>query len=228
MPTIFIAGIDTDVGKTFATGLLAKYFLLNNKQVITMKLAQTGCSTFSEDIEIHRKIMNIPLLDIDKDGTTCPYIFTYPASPHLSAIIDKQEIEISKINKSISKLTSNYENLIIEGVGGIMVPLNKNITSLDFLEKEKHPVLLVSSPKLGSINHTLMSIDILKSRNIDLLGIIYNTYGDFPTEIKNDSIKVFKDYLNRYNYPSNIVEINDIDKYSINDLSNMFNKFGLF
>ncbi|MDE6254912.1 MAG: dethiobiotin synthase, partial [Muribaculaceae bacterium] len=78
---LFITGIDTDAGKSFATGWLAKLIMAQGKSVITQKFVQTGNLEFSEDIEVHRKIMGIPLTTVDKIGITAPVIFTYPASP---------------------------------------------------------------------------------------------------------------------------------------------------
>jgi len=227
MSKIFVAGIDTDIGKTYATGLLAKYFMLKNKSVITLKIAQTGCVGISEDILKHREIMNILLCDYDKDGTTCPYVFKFPASPHLAAEMENQSIDPAKISNSIDILANNFNKLIIEGVGGLLVPLNDMQTSIDFIEKEKLAVILVSSPKLGSINHTLLSIEALKNRNITLLGIIYNCFGDFDNQIKNDSIKVFKSFLNKNDYPDNIIEINDVSSYTDSDIASLFDELFL-
>uniref|UniRef100_UPI003569A8D5 dethiobiotin synthase n=1 Tax=Ancylomarina sp. TaxID=1970196 RepID=UPI003569A8D5 len=123
MSTYFITGIDTDAGKTFATGLMAKYLLDRNVNVMTQKFAQTGCVGISEDILAHREIMGVEPYEEDKDGTTCPYVFTYPASPHLAAKIDGDEIDINVINASTEKLEAAYDTLLIEGVGGIHVPI---------------------------------------------------------------------------------------------------------
>ena len=81
--TLFIGGIDTDIGKTYATGVLAKALYNRGLKVITQKLVQTGCEGIAEDIITHRDIMGMPLQALDKDGTTCPYVFSKPASPHL-------------------------------------------------------------------------------------------------------------------------------------------------
>ncbi|MBL6957333.1 MAG: AAA family ATPase, partial [Chlorobium phaeobacteroides] len=81
---IAIAGIDTGIGKSVATGLLARSLLESGSRVITQKMVQTGCQDVSEDILLHREIMGVPLQDVDRDGTTCPYVFSYPASPHLA------------------------------------------------------------------------------------------------------------------------------------------------
>ena len=100
---IFISGIDTDCGKTYVTGLLAKNLLNQGFKCITSKFVQTGCIGISEDILAHRKAMGIDLLPEDKDGTTCPFVYTFPASPHLSANIDQRPFEIESIKQAISK-----------------------------------------------------------------------------------------------------------------------------
>ena len=76
---LFISGIDTNVGKTVATGMIAKALAKAGKKVITQKMIQTGCEHVSEDIEAHRQIQGLPFTDEDTQGLTCPYIFTIPA-----------------------------------------------------------------------------------------------------------------------------------------------------
>ena len=93
----FISGIDTNVGKTYATGILARTLAAKGHTVITQKMIQTGCTEVSEDIEMHRHLMGIPFTNEDKSGATCPYIFTYPCSPHMAAERDKREINLSNI-----------------------------------------------------------------------------------------------------------------------------------
>lgn len=89
----FITGIDTDAGKSIVTGVLARDMRARGERVITQKFIQTGNTGISEDIELHRRIMGIPLQREDLDGTTCPITFTYPASPQLAAEIDNREID---------------------------------------------------------------------------------------------------------------------------------------
>ncbi len=86
----FISGIDTNIGKSIATGWLAGQLLNQNVKVITQKLVQTGNKEYSEDIELHRKIMKIEMLPEDISKLTAPVIFSYPSSPHLAAKIDKR------------------------------------------------------------------------------------------------------------------------------------------
>ena len=124
---IFITGIDTGVGKTIASGLLAKQIMKQGKSVITFKLVQTGCAGISEDIIKHREIMEMPLTAEDISSLTCPYVFTHPCSPHLAADIEEKNIDESLLVKTIAELEKKYDFIIIEGAGGLFVPLNKNI-----------------------------------------------------------------------------------------------------
>jgi dethiobiotin synthetase len=223
MSIYFIAGIDTDAGKTYATGLVAKYLLNSKISVVTQKFAQTGCVGISEDIQTHRKIMNIDLMDVDKDGTTCPYVFDYPASPHLAAKMQNKTIDIDKINSSSKKLNKEFEVVLLEGVGGLNVPITLDYSLLDFLEEKKYPTILVSSSKLGSINHTLLSLEILQKRNIPLHGLIYNHFPANSEFILKDSVKVFEHYLKKMNFDCPIVEIPVIEDFE--NASVDFSKF---
>ncbi|WP_421919344.1 dethiobiotin synthase [Marinifilum sp.] len=207
MSIYFIAGIDTDAGKTFATGLMAKYLLNRKVKVVTQKFAQTGCVGISEDIQTHRKIMGIELLDVDKDGTTCPYVFNYPASPHLAAEMQNKTINLGKIEHSTKTLQKNYDHILLEGVGGLNVPITLEHSLLDYLEEKKYPTILVSSSKLGSINHTLLSLEVLQRREIPLQGLIYNHFPADSEIILKDSIKVFEYYLKKMNFDCSIIEV---------------------
>ena len=94
---LFISGIDTNIGKTYTTGILARALAEKGKTVITQKMIQTGCTEISEDIEMHRQLQDIPFTEEDKAGLTCPYIFTYPSSPHMAAERDGRTIDLSTI-----------------------------------------------------------------------------------------------------------------------------------
>ena len=86
----FVSGIDTGVGKTVATGVMARWLLSRNISTATVKLVQTGCHEFSEDLDMHRAIMGIPPLPEDAAGLTAPQTFDFPASPHLAAALEDE------------------------------------------------------------------------------------------------------------------------------------------
>ncbi len=200
MSTYFITAIDTDAGKTLVTGLLGRFLKDNGRNVITMKLSQTGCAKYSEDIELHRKLMRISMLPVDTNGTTCPYVFRLAASPHLSAKMEGVKIEEQVIYNKLVTIQQRFDDVLLEGVGGLMVPLNEDFMVIDFIEKYKYPVILVTSGKLGSINHTLLSLEALYRRNIPLYGIVYNHFPVFDELITADSLNMIRDKVKKY-YP---------------------------
>ena len=170
-PVYFISGIDTGIGKTYTTGYLAKLWNAQGKKTITQKLIQTGNSDISEDIEQHRKMMQMGWFPEDESKLTMPEIFTYPASPHLATKIDGREIDFQKIEDATQQLAHKYEVVLLEGAGGLMVPLTTELLTIDYLAEKKFPVILVSSGRLGSINHTLLSLEALKSRGLELYAL---------------------------------------------------------
>jgi dethiobiotin synthetase len=218
MGITFITGIDTDIGKTYATGLLARFLRMKGESVITQKIVQTGSSGRSEDILIHRRIMGSEYTEDDEMRTTCPYLFEFPASPHLAAGLAHEHIDPAFITAATEKLALKYRHVLVEGVGGICVPLNSQATLLDYLAERHYPIILVSSSRLGSINHTLMSLEILKYKKLFVRGIIYNRFQGENTEIADDTKNVFKKYLNKSVYPSVVIDMPRIDLSAIPDI----------
>ena len=206
--TYFISGIDTNIGKSIITGILARELRKQGKNVITQKMVQTGNEGFSEDIEIHRKIMNIDFLDVDKDMTTAPEIFSYPCSPHLAAKIDKREIDLNKIKDATQKLESLYEIVLLEGAGGLMVPLTDDYLSIDYICDNNIPLIFVTSGKLGSLNHTLLNLKIIKDYGINLYKAVYNLYPKTDSIIEEDSLLFIKNYLKK-EFPETLFEVID-------------------
>jgi dethiobiotin synthetase len=219
MSSIFISGIDTGIGKTIATGLLAKFLLKQSERVITQKIVQTGCKNVSDDILVHRHLMGCGFLEQDKKGLTCPYLFRHPSSPHLSAGMEGKKINIKHIQQATIALEKEFTTVLIEGAGGLMVPLNSKTMVLDYILDNQYPVILVSSSRLGSINHTCLSIEALRSRNIKLLGIIYNLYAQDDALIANDSMKQIRIFMMQNHYPGNVVAMNKIDLLNLEDIN---------
>lgn len=192
---IFITGTDTDAGKSYATGWFAKLINSEGGNAITMKFVQTGNTDFSEDITVHRKIMGIDVQDADKQRLTAPEIFTYPCSPELAARLDGRQINLEVITQSIEKLAEEYSTVLIEGAGGLMVPLTGQYLTIDYIKAHGLPTVLVTNGKLGSISHTLLALDAMKNRGLKLLGVIYNTYFDSDKIIAEDTRKYIRRWL---------------------------------
>lgn len=172
----FVSGIDTGIGKSYATGLIAKQWNAEGLRTITQKLVQTGNTAISEDITLHRELMGIAFTEDDQEKITMPEIFSYPASPHLAAQIDKREINFEKIRQATAQLSQRYDAVLVEGAGGLMVPLAEDYLIIDYIKEMGYPLLFVTSGKLGSINHTLLSLEAIAKRGINLHTVIYNTF----------------------------------------------------
>ena len=127
----FVSGIDTNVGKSYATGFLAREWNKAGIRTITQKLIQTGNEELSEDIGLHRRLMGVDLLPEDDERLTMPEIFTYPCSPHLAAEIDGRAIDFARIGQATRTLSARYDAVLLEGAGGLMVPLTRELLTID-------------------------------------------------------------------------------------------------
>ncbi len=159
---IFVSGIGTGVGKSFFSKLLmAKYAVSQNIQY--WKPVETG-SIEESDFESVKN--SVP---ISKEKFIEPVArYSFPASPHLSAKLESKTLDLEKWNQKWSE--NSNRRIIIEGAGGLLVPINDQILYLDYIKKYNLPVMIVTYTGLGSINHTLLSLEALKLRNVSCLG----------------------------------------------------------
>lgn len=167
MKNYFITGIGTNIGKTVVSAILTEVL-----EADYWKPIQAGDLGFSDSLTVKNLISNQKSFIHPET-----YRLNKPMSPHAAAKLDNIEIELDKI---ILPKTSN--NLIIEGAGGLMVPLNNKELIIDLIKKLEVEVILVSHNYLGSINHTLLSIETLKSKKITIAGIIFNGEKNLETE----------------------------------------------
>ncbi|RKE42631.1 dethiobiotin synthase [Sphingobacterium detergens] len=195
----FVSGIDTGIGKSYATGLIAKQWNAEGLRTITQKLVQTGNTTISEDIILHRQLMGIAFTEDDQEKITMPEIFSYPASPHLAAQIDKREIDFEKIKQATAQLSQRYDAVLVEGAGGLMVPLIEDYLIIDYIKEMGYPLLFVTSGKLGSINHTLLSLEAIATRGINLHTVIYNTFPVLEdSTISTETQRYLRNYIQKH------------------------------
>lgn len=158
MPKQFIiAGIGTEIGKTVCSAIVTKAL-----QADYWKPVQAGNVTDGDAYWVQQWVPGTHVFP-------STYALSQPLSPHTAAELDGVSIEIGAFS-----LPETSNNLIVELAGGIMVPLNNELTNLDLIEHLGLPVILVSKNYLGSINHTLLTYEILKSRNTTIAGIIFN------------------------------------------------------
>jgi dethiobiotin synthase len=179
IPGIFIAGTGTDVGKTVVTAGVFRWLRQHSSSAMVMKPVQTGCRVgedgrmIAPDIDFVLQAANV---DVDQETLAhlAPYLFGPACSPHLAARMAGQRIEIDKILASARWLASRHQRLVVESAGGVAVPLNESQTMLDLAWELGMPVLLVGHSGLGTINHVLLSLEAIRRRGCNLLGVILN------------------------------------------------------
>ena len=162
-----IAGIGTEIGKTFISSILTEALEANY-----WKPVQSGSLDFTDTDTVKSLISNSKTVFHPET-----YRLTEPMSPHAAAAIDGVEIQLSNFH-----LPEIKNNLIVELAGGLMVPLNDRETNVDLIKKLALPVILISQNYLGSINHTLLSVAVLKQQNIPIKGLVFNGMQNISSE----------------------------------------------
>lgn len=205
---LFVTGIDTDIGKSVAVGWLARYYAATGERVITQKLIQTGCSNgIADDILCHRRIQGIALTDEDRAGLTAPCVYHYPCSPHLAAQLEQRPPDIAAITQATLTLAQRYDRVLVEGAGGICVPLNNQLTILEYIQQCHYPVIVVTCGRLGSINHTLLTLQACANAGIQVHSLIYNHHYDVDSLISNESMLYLQRYLSRWHKDARFVSM---------------------
>lgn len=194
---VFVSGIDTGVGKTYVTGEMARSAIAAGRDAITVKMVQTGNVGRSEDIELHRRIMGVGELPEDKEGLTAPQIFAFPGSGHLAARLEGRRVNLARITRAVDECARRRDLVLVESAGGLFVPLTSNVLTIDYLSERGWPLVLVTNGRLGSINHTLMSIDAAVRRGIELLAVVYDWSPDVDPVIDRDTPEAIRAYLKR-------------------------------
>ena len=195
----FVSGIDTDAGKSYATAFLAREWNKQGLRTITQKFIQTGNVGHSEDIDLHRRIMGTGMLPEDLEQLTFPEVFSYPASPLLASRIDKREINFGKMESATRELSLRYDRVLLEGAGGLMVPLTEDLLTIDYIARHNYPLVFVTSGKLGSVNHTLLSLEAIERRGIHLHMLAYNLFPVVTDKtIQEDTQSYIQNYLHKH------------------------------
>jgi dethiobiotin synthetase len=176
---LFITATDTGVGKTLISGLLLGYLLKKVIRAGYQKWVATGVENSVEDLDRVRQLAGWtepPSASLD---LTVPYRLPFAASPHLAAEMVGKTIEPENIIQAYEQLRETYEILLVEGVGGLLVPLRRDLRLVDLLARLQIPTLLVARTGLSTLNHTLLSLEALRRREIPVLGVLLS---DGPVE----------------------------------------------
>ena len=181
---IFITGTDTGVGKTFVSVGLLKVLKEMGHNVCPMKPVETGCGTLNGKLVPADALKLICTAEVNEPlDLINPYRFRQSLAPAVAAEFKGVKISRKKIISSFNKLSNKYDVTIVEGAGGIMVPVFRKYFFIDLIKDLNLPVLVVARPGLGTLNHTLLTLEAAKSRGINVLGVIIN----WSSKIKNDA-----------------------------------------
>ena len=170
---VFITGTDTGVGKTLVTAALALRLKKRGLTVGVMKPIETGVSAGSAAQSDAARLRSI----IESEETLraiCPYSFELPLAPLAAAQAERQPISLDTIRKVYRPLSSRYDAMVVEGVGGVHVPITAISTVLDLIKQLRLPVIVVGRSGLGGINHALLTIETLRRRRIRLIALVLN------------------------------------------------------
>ena len=193
---IFVSGIDTGIGKTASTGYLAALLHREGVKVTTSKPVETGMHGISEDLSTHNRLAPFLKEDSAAQPYRNSYLFTYPASPHLAAEMDGKCIDLERLRSDVAHLLAmGYEKVLMEGAGGLMVPLRKNLLTIDFVAQSGYGMAFVTCGRLGSLNHTLLSLEAMDRRGIPLRYLLYNAYPHEEKPIDDESRAYLKELL---------------------------------
>lgn len=193
---VFVAGTDTHVGKT----VVAAALLVALRQYVNaapMKPVQTGAyiknnTLISPDLEF---VLRTARMSFPKAvaALASPYCFRKACSPHLAAAFVNRRISGRRILRAAAQLYKRYDFLVVEGAGGILVPVNRSQTMLDVIAMLKFPVLVVARPGLGTLNHTFLTLRALSAENIPVVGIVLSDATRHWSEIERNNQETLAD-----------------------------------
>lgn len=177
MNGFFVAGTDTDAGKTLVTAALVRQMRIQGIDAVPMKVIQTGGGytedgyPISPDFDVYCSASSF-IGEGDEIRDMVPLSFVAPCSPHLASRLEGTACDIGPVLAALKRLSVRHDLVIAEGVGGINVPLSETVTTLDLIKETGLPLILVIRNVLGCVNHAINTIQVLKSHNMPIRGAV--------------------------------------------------------
>jgi dethiobiotin synthetase len=183
-PGIFVTGTGTEVGKTVVAAVLARTLAEEGKRVAVFKPAVTG---LEEEGETDHALLRRASGSSQSDKEIAPYRFQPPASPHLAAALAGEEIDPERLRQAAGAAAASADAIVCEGVGGLLVPLSPTYLVRDLAVDLGYPLVIVASPGLGTINHTLLTLESARSAGLEVTAVVLNPWPEEPSEIERDN-----------------------------------------
>ncbi len=180
-PAIFITGTDTGVGKTLVAAALARHFAAKGLKVGVMKPIETGVSNPAE-LGPDATLLRWAAESTDAEDLISPYRFTQPLAPCQAASAAKEQIDTTKIVEAYREIRRNKDIVLVEGAGGLMVPIRGGVIMADLARQMELPLLVVTHPRLGTLNHTLLTTFAARAMDLELSGFIITQMPENPGE----------------------------------------------
>jgi dethiobiotin synthetase len=198
MKVIFVTGTDTGIGKTVISSAIAAFFSLRKQMNVgVMKPFECGLSKTDKDLLPWDAICLREASGSNDDlNIISPYTLEAPVAPEVAAMLEHVNIDMNMVDKIYHSLAKSHDLLVIEGAGGVLVPIRENFFFADLIQKWNAPTLIVSRLGLGTINHTLLTNHLLKERGIKVIGVILNNtdgLGDLPAQTNPDILRKYLD-----------------------------------
>jgi dethiobiotin synthetase len=188
---LFITGTDTGVGKTVVAAGLVASLRNSGMDIGVMKPIETGFSLRSSDAFFLQRTAGVSdLLD-----SITPYRLKHPLSPYAAAQIERISIRFEKIRRAYHRLLEEHQALLVEGAGGLLVPITRKMTMADLALRLDLPLLIVARTGLGTLNHTLLTVEVAKRRGVRVAGVIFNHLVQRRGLAEKTNPSVIKDFL---------------------------------
>lgn len=171
---IFVTGTDTGVGKTISAATLARLLRANGVNVGVMKPVTSGCSEVDGELISEDAVLLCEAAGVSNSDDVAPYRLREAVAPAEAAKIDGVRIEFERIKESYQRLSAIYDYIIVEGAGGLMVPLSGGLLVADLARELDLPLLVVARPDLGTINHTVLTCFAAQQMGLSVAGVIIN------------------------------------------------------
>lgn len=177
---LFVTGTDTGVGKTIVTAALARALRLRGVNVGVMKPVTSGCSERNGELISDDAELLSWAAGIECDEDVAPYRLREPIAPVEAAQIDGVRVDFDRIVSGYRRLAERHEFMLVEGAGGLMVPLNGGLLVADLVHRLDLPLLVVARPGLGTINHSVLTCFAATQMAIEVKGVIVNRFPAVP------------------------------------------------
>jgi dethiobiotin synthetase len=185
-PGFFVTGTGTEVGKTVVAAVIARTLAAEGRRVAVFKPAVTG---LEEEGETDHALLRRASGSEQSDAEIAPYRYGPPASPHLAAALAGEEIDPERLKEAARQAAEGADAIVCEGVGGLLVPLSPTYLIRDLAADLTYPLVIVASPGLGTINHTLLTLESARGAGLEVAAVVLNPWPENPSEIERDNRK---------------------------------------